>query len=280
MLVCSVDDLASVNIRAQLLKLAKFREVGIDFSEGPVLVSDPDIALVTLSGELVEADVVDGFLNAELAVFLSRHESQSREASLLAHVPGNWTSRVEAGGRPRGLCRAPATALKEALKEMAAQRELLKLFSWRLGVEATHHGPFLKYTPAIFIEVGSSPEDWEDRAACLAAARAAMRAVRAKASCKSVIGLGGGHYAPRFTQLLLESELGVSYIAPKYAIDELDEELLRQALERSVEKVEYLALDWKGLTGAQREKVLKLAEGLGIRAEKVEDLLRARQLSH
>ncbi|MEM4699962.1 MAG: D-aminoacyl-tRNA deacylase [Candidatus Nezhaarchaeales archaeon] len=276
LLVCSVDDPASANIRAQLLRLAQFERMEVEFGEGPVLMLEPGVALVTLSGELTEADAVDGLLNAELAVFLSRHESQSKEASLLAHVPGNWTSRAEAGGRPRGLCRAPATALKEALRELAVQRELLGLSSWRLGVEATHHGPFLERTPAIFIEVGSGPGEWRDRAACLAVARAAMRAARAKASCRSVIGLGGGHYAPKFTQLLLESELGVSYIAPKYVIDELDEALLRAAIERSVERVECLALDWKGLTGAQRAKVLRLAEGLGIRAERVEGLLRTK----
>ncbi|MCX8204579.1 MAG: hypothetical protein N3H31_02885 [Candidatus Nezhaarchaeota archaeon] len=274
LLICSVDDVASVNIRAQLLKLAEFKEVEVEFDGEPVLLSKPDVALVTLSGELVEADRVDSFLNAELAVFLSRHESQSKMPSLLAHVPGNWTGRAEAGGRPKKLCRAPATALKEALKELAVQRELLELSSWRLSVEATHHGPFLEYTPAIFIEIGSGLEEWSSRAACLAAARAAIRAVKAKAVCRSVVGLGGPHYAPKFTQLILESELGVSYIAPRYVIDELDEGILSQAVERSIEKVEYLAIDWKGLTSTQREKVLKLAKSLGIKVEKAEGLLR------
>jgi len=274
LLISSLDDPASVNIRAQLLKLAEFKELGVEFEGRPVMTFN-DVALVTLSGELLEADRVDGFLDAELAVFLSRHEASSKMPSLLAHVPGNWTSRADAGGRPRRLCRAPAAALKEALKELAAQRSQLGLGSWQLGVEATHHGPFLERTPALFIEVGSGPEEWSNEAACLAVARAALRAATAKTSCRSVIGLGGPHYAPKFTQLILESEWGVSYIAPRYVVDELDEEVLRHALQRSVENVEALALDWKGLKGEQRRKAMEVAEALELRAVKVEELLKS-----
>lgn len=273
LLVCSLDDPASVNIRSQLLKIASFKEADLAFEGQPVLMLG-DVALVTVRGELTHADMVDGFLNASLAVFLSRHEASSGMPSLLAHVPGNWTNRAEAGGRPRSLCRAPASSLKEALKELAKQRSLLGLDSWQLGVEATHHGPFLEQTPALFIEVGSRDADWSNEAACMAVAKAALKAVEAKVSYRSLIGVGGPHYAPKFTQLLLESEWGVSYIASRYVVDDLDEEVLSHALKRSIEGVEALALDWKGLKGEQRRRIVEAAKHLGLRALKVEEFLR------
>jgi len=272
LIVSSLDDPASANARAQLLKLAAFRESGVEFEGRPVLVHG-DIALVTLEGELLQADRVDAFLNAELAVFLSRHEASSKMPSLLAHVPGNWTSRADAGGRPKRLCRSPATALKEALRELARLRVELGLGSWQLSVEATHHGPFLERTPAIFVEVGSGPEEWSDERACYAVARAALKAAMSGASCRSVIGVGGPHYAPKFTQLLLESPWAVSYIASKYVVEEVDVEVLSHAVQRSVEIVEALALDWKGLKGEQRRRMVEAAQALGLRAARVEELL-------
>jgi D-aminoacyl-tRNA deacylase len=274
LIVSSMDDPASVNARAQLLRLADFKEAGVELHGQPVL-RWREVALITLKGSLLEADFIDRFLDAELAVFLSRHESSSRMPSLLAHVPGNWTHDASLGGRPRRLCRSPATALKEALRELAEQRVKLGLSSWRVGVEATHHGPFLEHTPAIFIEVGSSPEEWSHEAAGLALAKAALKAVTAEGSCRSLIGLGGPHYAPTFTQLLLEAEWAVSYIAPRYVVDEVDEEMMRQAVERSVERVEALALDWKGLKEGQRRRALKVADALRLKPLKVSELLKA-----
>jgi len=271
LIVTSTRDLASVKVREVLESLVSFEDAGRRFNGEPVLRAG-DVLLVTVDCDLLYADHVDQ-LGAELAVFASRHESASRLPSLLVHVPGNWTSKAEAGGRPRALCRCRASAVKEALLELEAQRRRLGLDGWLCGVEATHHGPYLEATPALFVEVGSSESEWGDERAAEAAARAILRAVRSSASYRALIGIGGPHYAPKFTRIMLETEWAVGHIAPKYVLSELDEELLAQAISRCEGGVEGAVIDWKGVRGEDRARVLDLLDRLGVKAYRDDDLL-------
>jgi len=273
LIVTSVKDKASLKMKEALLKLVDFKDSGDKFDEHPILVAD-ELALVTIKEELIYADHVDGLLGADLAIFASRHESTSKLPSLLVHVPGNWTSRADAGGRPRTLCRAKASSLKEALIELERMRRELGLEGWLCGVEATHHGPFLERTPALFVEVGSSEAEWLNEKAAEAAARAIIKAASSNSRYKSLIGLGGPHYAPKFTKLLLETPWAVSYIAPKYVLEELDAELIMQAVVKSEEVIEGAVLDWKGIRGDLRPKLLEELRKLNIKAWRDEELLR------
>jgi D-tyrosyl-tRNA(Tyr) deacylase len=52
----------------------------------------------------------------------------------------------------------------------------------------------------------------------------------------------------------LERDKAFGHICPKYAIDLLDEKLLNQMIERTVDGVDHAVLD-KGLKGYQRKKI-------------------------
>lgn len=271
LIVTSSKDPASLNIKRALMDLVDFKESSLNFDGAPIMFRG-DVALVTVDKELIHADHIDGLLDAELAVFASRHESSSKLPSLLTHIPGNWTLKAEAGGKPKSLCRACPSVLKETLLELEAQRRRLGLHEWLCGVEATHHGPYLEKTPAIFVEIGSSEEEWLNKTAAIAVANAILKAVSSKVSYRPLLCFGGTHYAPKFTKLMLETAWTAAYIAPKYVVDELDEAILAHALQRSCEAVEAAALDWKGLKGAQREALIKLLSKVGLKVCKADEL--------
>ena len=52
-------------------------------------------------------------------------------------------------------------------------------------------------------------------------------------------------------------------------MDCTNEDVLRQAVEKSTVKVDGFALDWKGLRGPQRQRIKALAEELGLPIERL-----------
>ncbi len=82
------------------------------------------------------------------------------------------------------------------------------------------------------------------------------------------LGIGGNHYCSSFNKIELEEDFALSHICAKYTLKSLNEEMLKQAIERTEERVEFVLLDWKGL-GEQKERVLKLLDELNIVYEKV-----------
>ena len=56
---------------------------------------------------------------------------------------------------------------------------------------------------------------------------------------------------------------------PKYAIHSLTVEVLRQSVEKTVEKIDIAILDWKGIKGADKANVLKALGEIGLPYEKI-----------
>jgi len=77
-------------------------------------------------------------------------------------------------------------------------------------------------------------------------------------------GAGGGHYAPKFTKLALEKNMAFGHILPKYRADSIAEDTFKQAVEKNVEKLKAVVLDWKGLNKEQRDRILSLAERFSV----------------
>ena len=73
------------------------------------------------------------------------------------------------------------------------------------------------------------------------------------------IALGGTHYPIKFNKLLLESKFGLAAVASKHNLAAVDEGILNQMVEKSVEKVTHIILDSKGL-GSQKDRIMKMAE--------------------
>jgi len=264
LVAASIKDMAGVNIAKQVLNNYPFAETGETYQENLVYSAEinvKQIRLVTLKDEAIYAqNLPEHFGNPELVVFLSRHSSQSGKPTLSVHAPGNFAD-AELGGLPRTLSIAPAKAMHDALKTLGHFKTEMKL-DYEVSYECTHHGPSLN-VPAMFVELGSSPKQWSDHKAAEAVAKAAMDAIiKFQASNQTAaLGIGGPHYNPKFTKMALENDTLFGHIIPKYALSHVDDEMLQQCVERTREKVDHAILDWKGIKGEDKPKILaELAE--------------------
>ncbi|SNR22831.1 D-aminoacyl-tRNA deacylase [Halorubrum vacuolatum] len=212
------------------------------FEELHIYLDDPSVA----------------FDDPALLVFVSRHRGETGPL-LTAHVTGNF-GPAEYGGDPGALAHAPPGAEKrvvEALAEHAPD-------GYDVGIECTHHGPTDVTVPSMFVELGSGESEWADPAGARAVARAVLELggdrevqdgnkhgarenpyehvpadLRGEDDVpRHIVGFGGGHYAPRFTRIVRETEWAVGHVAADWALAEMgppgeNAALVARAFERS-----------------------------------------------
>ncbi len=272
LLVASNKDIASLNIKEQILNHYPFRETARKFQENPTFEADinnKNVTLVTLNEESVRAQSLpEKFPEAKLFVFISRHSSQSGRPTLSVHTPGNFGD-AELGGLSRTVSVSPALAMQNALKALMHYKGTLQL-DFEVTFECTHHGPSLN-VPTMFVELGSSPQQWSDLRAAEAVAHAAMEAIAnfTAPTNTAVLGIGGTHYNQRFTLMALMGEAVFGHMIPKYAVNLVDREMLTQCMEKTLEKVSLAVLDWKGIRSEDKPNLLSALESAGLPFKKV-----------
>jgi len=271
LIVASTKDIASMNIRQQLLDHYKFEEPTEKFHDNTVyskIIGGNKIKLVTINKEAIYYQAITNHFNPQLIIYISRHSSKSGTPTLSVHTPGNLTLQAQKGGTPRKISIAPANAMKAALLEMARQKNMRGL-DYQVSYECTHHGPSLDVA-TMFVELGSSLAQWKDVKAAEAVAHAAMAPI-SKHSENSVVavGIGGPHYSKKLTRMALEDEFAFGHMIPKYAISQLDAEIIRQCVERTVEKVETIVLDWKGIKSIDKARLIEALKEVEVPTQKV-----------
>jgi D-aminoacyl-tRNA deacylase len=117
----------------------------------------------------------------------------------------------------------------------------------------------------LFVELGSSEKQWGDTEAAGVVCDTLLDLLdKGIERCGKVgIALGGTHYPSKFIKLLLESEFGLAAVASKPNLEAIDEQMLGQMIEKSVEKVTHIVVDEKGL-GSQKDRIMKMAEKTGL----------------
>ena len=251
-LLVSTQDQAGMNIRSAVLEQFPFGNTGESFGSNDIYstrIAGKDILLFTLEQKTIEAEQVDSqiagrFFDPDILIFLTRHQGSGNIQCLSCHAPGNW-GPAEMGGEGGKLCVAPAGMLKLASNALAKQAEGM---GWQFSLEVTHHGPFVD-TPAMFMEIGSTEKEWVIPEAGKAVARALKEVLTVHLEPKKTIFLvGGGHYSHYGEKVQLNSPFACGHAIPKFMLEHLDMEMLRQALERTVSVEQPLVLlDWKGL---------------------------------
>jgi len=268
--VASKRDIAAMNIAEKLVTNHDFKSTTENFDGNPVfsktLSNGNAMKLIYIEQDSVNTQSMVFPSPLRLLVFLSRHKSLSGTPTLSVHTPGNL-GKANLGGLPRTVSISPASAMKEALKTMKAAQVEMGL-KYEVSYECTHHGPSLN-VPTMFVELGSSEKQWHDSEAAEAVARGALAAASASTANSAVLGIGGPHYNVKFTRKALETETAFGHIVPKYAMHELDSEILRQCVARTVEPVEKAVLDWKGIKGADKTRLLSLLSTIGLEVEKI-----------
>lgn len=275
-IVTSKLDSASMNIHKQLTKYLGFRKRpdGLQFDGSSVYMSG-DILLVTSERELVNSEHIDQSFKTDLLIFASRHRSEAGKPALLVHCTGNWTGQADLGGEPCELAIAPASAMREALRELAKQKDELALDNYEVTMECTHHGPTSMSTPLLFVELGSDEKHWADELAARAVANTVYKVAKGVERAKTALGIGGPHYAPNFTKIILSSNnIAAGHIIPNYVLHDMRKDMVQKAIARTLEKVELILLDWKGLRGEHRELARDIADELGVETMKTHDIMK------
>ncbi|MEM3555529.1 MAG: D-aminoacyl-tRNA deacylase [Candidatus Micrarchaeia archaeon] len=254
-IVFSSQDVAGKNIAEKLINQFKFEKKGEKWVKG-------ELELIQVETKLVDAEQLYE-KETDFLVFISKHKSETGKPCLTAHTPGNWGA-AELGGKPKQLCPCFPSKLKIVLREMNSLNDL----GWQVCAEVDHHGPLTK-APALFVEIGSTEREWQNQRAGEIVAFAVMKMLSSNQTFPAVFGIGGGHYAPSFTKVILEEEYAVGHMLPKYCIDEVDFECFKQGVEKSKEKIETALLDWKGMKKEQRDKVIEFLKLLKLTYKRI-----------
>jgi len=267
--IASTKDTAGMNIAKSLIDHYNFEKHSETFHNNPVYTKklhNKEIKLLFVNTEIVDTQFLSSLFSPSMFVFLSRHSSAKGIPTLSVHTPGNL-AEAQFGGKPRKVSVSPAGAMKNALQEMAKLADERGL-DYEVSYECTHHGPSLD-APAIFVELGSSPEQWKDLKAAEVVAHAAAAAVADCSSLPVALGIGGPHYNKKFTKLALNTQTAFGHMIPKYALAEVDAEIVGHCVERTLETVNSALLDWKGIKGEHKLKIVDALETLGISSEKI-----------
>ena len=207
-------------------------------------------------------------MKPEVVIFASRHRSESNDATLTAHWTGNTTSQADFGGKPKSLSFTAPPRLRAALLALDEAKAARGL-AYSVTVEATHHGPTELGLPTLFVELGSTEKEWNDKQAGEAAAEAIWQTATTSLQGKNAVGFGGGHYCNKQSRAIREDGYAFGHILSKYFFEEYDEEIVRMAFNRTMGECRTAVIDWKGVRGRDREKLLHTLNEMRVQVVRV-----------
>ena len=209
-------------------------------------------------------------LAPDLIIFASRHTSLTARPAFLVHTTGNWSNNADFGGNPQDLSKTSALLCKAGIESLREQIEKFNILDFSLDMEVTHHGPTTLDIPLIFMELGSSKQEWVIKEAGELVASAIVNALfkyldfKKERTQEVGLGFGGTHYAPNFKRLISNTNIALSFICPKYYIQELNENLIEMMIDNTLEKIDYFIVDWKGTNSQDKKHLIPLVEEFNI----------------
>lgn len=275
-IIISPQDLASKTIGNALVQCHCFRPINEEF-EGRQVLEYLDARLYTIAQESIHAEHLDLRIHADLFIFATKHASKAGVPSLCVHAPGNWGPALY-GGKANRLGIAPASYLKIALQkleELHMRSSMTNSTNYEVIQEATHHGPFLE-KPCMFIEIGSTEQEWKDEQAAQIIAATILFLIENNPKEKnpkkypSALGIGGLHHTPEFKKIILKTDVAIGHVCPKYNLPHLTPAMIQQGLEKTQEQASHVILDWKGL-GPEKDRIVAMLKELGISYTKTRD---------
>ena len=214
----------------------------------------------TISADwLEEKYIYDGF------VFLSKHATEMGTLALTCHSTGNFSEALF-GGKPRQVAIPHPHLQKSYIQALWTKRK--DFVEFEITIEATHHGPTALNKPALFIEVGTTEKQWNDKTLCDSVAKIVEDVMSTTPNNHDVaICFGGTHYPEKFNKELIVGQYALGTIIPKHALDFVDEKLFSHILERNKEAKSAL-VDWSSL-GKNKQKIVDLIKTTNLEMIKV-----------
>lgn len=306
LLLASRADSASVNLLEAVLRLEGWAAEE-EFEHGILRRHTIRSVHLLLIEELhIHADAFDEIHSdavgepVDEVLVLSRHVAKSGRPSLTLHaigVPGEIPhGEVGFAGGRKGLAVPPSprfAAIFRNLRTEAIESGLSEEFD--LTLETTHHGPVLS-APTLYLEIGSSEFEWvrKDAADCWARVISRVLGLAGdeplgewNGQGEVLIGFGGGHYAPRHTDVIIRSGLDFGHLLANYALvfDEHTDgpvtgpwkHSLREVVEKTREAYPggevFAHLDRKSFKGWQRSAIIEELAKMGVEVRRGRDFL-------
>ncbi len=249
---------------------SKKDEAGMNIIEEFEKISSLPIYLT--EKEIIYAENIDREVKEDFIIFASKHQGK-KEKMLSIHAPGNW-GVAEMGGENKKICKTSALFLKHLFQVLNEETENLE--GWQTTLEVTHHGPYVE-KPCCFIEIGSCLKQWRDKKAGKIIAETIKKAIetfdkeKLEKKWGVAIGVGGPHYCPNFNKIQLKSEIALSHIIPQYAFP-IREGMLKEAINKTEESVNFALIDWKGLKSEERKETINLLKEIGLDYKKTSEI--------
>ena len=306
LLLASSADSASVNLHDAVSELDVWSSEEV--LEHGVLRRhlNREVHLLIIDQLHIHADHIDAIhakaigQTVDEVLVLSRHAAKSGIPSLTVHaigVPGEIPhGEVGFAGGMKGTAVPPSprfASIYRALREETEASPLAEEFD--VSLETTHHGPVLT-APTLYLEIGSKESEWRRTDASTLWARVISRVLGLESTTPEgewrgegevMIGFGGGHYAPRHSDVIIRSGLPFGHLLANYALvfdEKTDQEPTgpwRHSLCEAVEKTRqafpggrvFAHLDRKSFKGWQRTAIAEELANLGVEVRRGRDFI-------
>jgi len=257
LVVYSRVDPASSNIGKSLVELIDFDLM--KRGDYTFYVSS-NMAVAETNENLIFADYIDlklsKYLEFDEIIFVSRHSSKDGRKIFTAHVSGN-VSEAKYGGKPSSLARASPLTIKNYVLALKSRIHTKPEFEFTL--EATHHGPSEIQKPSAFFEIGSTEKEWRDKEAARIVAESIIDAINSQRRDWLVaVGIGGTHYVPRQTDLILSTKFTFGHNFAKYSYESLNPKIVLRGV--SLSNAKYIIYDEKSVNSKIKNLISKVAE--------------------
>lgn len=232
--------------------------------KGAGLYGGRNFDLLVIPTPAISADWLEEKYRYDGYVFLSRHASESGTLALTCHSTGNFGD-AKFGGLARQVAVPHPHLQKSYMQSLWKRRSDFERFE--ITIEATHHGPTSLSKPTLFIEIGTTEKEWNDKDLCSDVAEIVAGEFEAEPKRSRVaLCIGGTHYPEKFNRELIEGEFALGTVIPRHALDGLDAELFSHIMQRNSEATHAL-VDWWGL-GKNKQNVISLLDSTDLEVVK------------
>ena len=210
--------------------------------------------LIEIDSPAISADWLDEKYDYDGFVFLSKHAAESGTLALTCHSTGNF-NKAKFGGNQKELAIPYPNLQKKYLQTLWDNHEFFSDFE--ITIEATHHGPTHLKKPSIFVEVGTTEQQWNDESLCSSVAQLVFETLEKPiGSYPFAICFGGTHYSEKFTKELLFGKYALGTVMPKHALEFLNPVIFEHLITQN-NGAEVALLDWKSL-GKYKQTLIDL----------------------
>jgi D-aminoacyl-tRNA deacylase len=197
------------------------------------------------------------------------------------HPIGIYSDDISLGGKAHTIVPTSPWLIRNIFLEMSnLKQDYPGLAEFEVSVEQSHHGPFLE-KPVLFVEIGSTEAEWTNKDAGELIAKAVFNALlrfnptEIDKTCACI--LGGGHYNQIANKILLRTEYSMGHICSKYALEHLNEDMIKQMKEKTDPDNPILFIfDWKSC-GKEKQRIVDILDKLGYEWKKSKEILKTEE---